>query len=516
VCHLLAARAREQPERPVLSVAGTTLSAGDLHDASGRLAAALLGRGVSPGDRVGLVLEDRLAFALAWFALARAGATAVPIDPRARAADLGHIVADASLVAVLADAPAVPTLERLRAAAPSLRWIGSFDGGAGVDLRAALGAEAQPAPLEALDPDAIVSVQYTSGTTGLPKGCLLDHGYWLHFAATCRDVTSLGPEDVALTAQPFHYVDPLWNLLMCLIAGAPLVALPRFSASTFWRSVGESGATFFYCLGTMPLYLLRQPPDATVDRGHRVRLVLCSGIAPGEHRAMEQRWGVPWREAYGSTELGAVLVVPPEDERSVGSGSMGRPVGGREVRVTDPEGKDVADGTPGEMRVRGPGFMRGYLGQPEATVAWRGEDGWAHTGDLVVRDTRGGLRLVGRLKEMIRRGGENIAAAEVEAVLMRHPLVQLAACVAEPDPLRGEEVKAFVQLVPSASPATVPPSAIVRHAREWLAPHKAPRYLVYADAMPLTPSERVNKPELQRLAAASGWPVHDTAGEDST
>jgi crotonobetaine/carnitine-CoA ligase len=286
------------------------------------------------------------------------------------------------------------------------------------------------------------------------------------------------------------------------MAGAPLVLLPRFSASGFWRAVRDNGVTFFYCLGTMPVLLLKQPTDPAVERGHRVRFVLCSGIVPQLHATFEERWGCPWREAYGTTETGAGLMVPLDDAASVGSGAMGRAAAHREARVMVPgSAEPAARGTPGELQLRGPAMMLGYWGHQEATDRYF-RDGWAHTGDLVVEDERGYYRLVGRLKDMIRRGGENVSAVEVESVLAEHPSVHAAACVPVPDEIRGEEVKAYIQLAPGLAPADVEPGAIIAWVAARLAPFKVPRYLEYVETFPLTPSERIAK---HLLAPGRTW-----------
>jgi crotonobetaine/carnitine-CoA ligase len=176
---------------------------------------------------------------------------------------------------------------------------------------------------------------------------------------------------------------------------------------------------------------------------------------------------------------------------------MGRPVRGREAKVVDSQGHDLLDGEVGELLLRGEGMMHGYWNNPAAT-AEKFAGGWLHTGDLVIHDEAGYFRLVGRTKDMIRRTGENIAAAEVEAVLGEHPGVRAAAVVPVPDELRGEEVKAFVQLQPGHTPATAPPEAILGFVRSRLAAFKVPRFLEYIERFPLTPSERIAKHELLR------------------
>jgi acyl-CoA synthetase (AMP-forming)/AMP-acid ligase II len=175
---------------------------------------------------------------------------------------------------------------------------------------------------------------------------------------------------------------------------------------------------------------------------------------------------------------------------------MGRVVDHREARVVDPATDQVVSpGTPGELQLRGPSMMLGYWGHQEATDRYF-RDGWAHTGDLVIEDDRGYYRLVGRLKDMIRRGGENVSAVEVESVLAGHPAVQSAACVPVPDEIRGEEIKAYIQLAPGTDPSEAAPEMIVAWVAARLAPFKVPRYIQFVERFPLTPSERIAKHQL--------------------
>ena len=250
-------------------------------------------------------------------------------------------------------------------------------------------------------------------------------------------------------------------------------------------------------LGTMPFFLLKMPEDPALDRGHHMRAILCSGIHPKFHAEFERRWNVPWRELFGMTESGADLIVPLEDVESVGSGAMGRPVS-KEARVVDASGNDVPDGEMGELILRGEPMMLGYWRKPEAT-AQTIQGGWLHTGDLVTRDVKGYFHWRGRLKDTIRRSNENIASVEVESVLMAHPAVKVAAVVPVPDELRGEEVKAYIILKEGHTSEDTPPEAILDHARKQLAYFKVPRYIEYADDLPRTPSERVEKHKLVKM-----------------
>lgn len=500
---LLRERAATDGPRDFLRFEGTTLTFREVDRRTDQVAQWLVTRGIGRGDRVGVMLPNGLDFPVAWLGIAKAGAVMVPLNVQYKAHDLAYTLGDAGVTLVLADPAFIAAIEGAVPAGVAPRVVPVSPGQLAMAGRGGIGdaldAQKAGAPV-AVGPDDLLNIQYTSGTTGEPKGCMLTHEYWLLLSERAARFARMTRDDVALTAQPFYYMDPQWNVGMCLAAGCSLVILPRFSASTFWRSVQATGTTFFYVLGTMPVFLLKQPPDPAVERGHRVRFVSCSGIVPQLHATFEERWGVPWREAFGMTETGVDLVVPIEDAASVGSGAVGRPVEGKDARVVDEAGNALGDGAVGELCVRGRGMMRGYWNKPEATAERIG-DGWLHTGDLAWRDASGYYHLVGRLKDMIRRGGENISAVEVEGVLAEHPAVRAAAVVPVPDELRGEEVKAFVQRQEGRS---VEPAELVAFVRERLAAFKAPRFIEFVDDFPRTPSERVAKHKLARDDPRSG------------
>lgn len=466
-----------------------------------RLAAALQQLGVVKGDRVAVMLPNGFDFPLAWLALARLGAVIVPANITYQAHDLHYILADAGASVLLIHTDYLPVLTQVRDDLPALRVVVVYGGGAAGDdtIEALLAAApARFTPTASVGRDDLLNIQYTSGTTGFPKGCMLTHGYWLLLGEIAADYLQVTPDDVDLTAQPFYYMDPQWNTVVALLRGIPLVILPRFSPSRFWPAVRDHGVTFFYVLGTMPFYLLKQPEDPVLEQGHKVRAVICSGIHPEFHALFEARWRVPWREAFGMTETGVDLLAPLADAGAVGSGAMGRPVATKEVRIVDAEDRPLPDGEVGEMVVRGQPMMLGYWNNPDATATTL-RNGWLHTGDLAYRHPQTGyFHLVGRLKDMVRRAGENIAASEVEGVLAQHPDVKLAAVVPVPDPLRGEEVKAYIVLQPGLTRADVTPQALIAFARARLAPFKTPRYIAYVDDLPRTPSERIAKHELTK------------------
>lgn len=440
---------------------GRSYTFAEIDELSSGLAGSLRHKGIRSSDRVAVLLHNQAEFPLVWFALAKLGAAMVPVNPRYRAVDTGHLLASSRAVAVVTNAELAPLVAET-----------------GLSLPAYDVAALEPihdGELVIPEPTTVVNVQFTSGTTGSPKGCLLDHTYWMTLAGSLvSEFPRLGADDVMLTAQPFSYIDPQWNVAAALLAGARLVVLDGFHPSSFWAKVRAHEVTYFYCLGAMPTLLLRMPADPD-DRNHRVRVVQTSGMPPALQSELEARWGVGWYEAFGMTETGADLRVTDLDhDQLIGTGCLGRPLGHREARIVE-----------GELWLRGPGMMQGYDAVPDPFI-----DGWFRTGDLARIDDAGRITLEGRIKDMIRRSGENVAAHEVESVLMSHPAVRLAAVIGVPDEIRGEEVKAFVV-------GDVSADELAAYCAERLAVFKVPSQWEFRDDLPRTPSERVAKEQLR-------------------
>lgn len=476
--------------------ASATLTFAEVADGVGRMAEHLRARGIGSGDRVAVMLHNRPEFALAWLALASLGAAMVPLGVKSRHADAAWILAKSRAKALVTTSALAELIAPVSVAIIDVAdTVPPFDGGHASPT--VHGGHASPAP------DAIANVQFTSGTTGHPKGCLLSHHYWLYLATSLvTGFPRLTPDDRLLTAQPMSYMDPQWNIAAGLVSGASVVVLDGFHPATVWDRLREHEATYFYCVASMPVLMLTTPPTSS-DRDHRVRVVQCSAIPPARHAELEERWGVPWFEVFGMTETGGDIHVTDADhDECVGTGTIGRAKPGRQVRIVDADDQPLAAGAIGELTLRGDGMMSGYDDEPAATAqVFRG--GWMHTGDLARQDDRGYVWLVGRLKDVIRRSGENIAAREVEDTLLAHPAVRLAAVVSVPDDIRGEEAKAYVVLTDGRDAREVA-DELRAHCLERIARFKVPRYWEVCPDLPRTPSERVAK---QQIVPGRTWDV---------
>ena len=497
---LLRAAATRWPDHEALVFDATDerLSFAEFDRRTETIARALVAAGIQCGDRVLVCSGNVPLFPLAWFGILKAGAVMVPINPRYKMEDARHLAASTEPKAAFCDGDRLELVQTIGESTPSLALIVTdrADAVAGAVSLGSFMADAsgeENGVRRPISADTLANIQFTSGTSGLPKGCMLSHGYWRGLAEAVRtSVIALEPGDTMLTAQAFSYLDPQWALVLTIMAGARLVVLDRFSPSRLWAKVVQHDVRFFYCLAAMPLMML-STPAVTEERRHRLRVVMCSGIPADRQAEIEERFGVPWLEAYGSTETGSDLGIGWEDHRAGrGLATIGKPRPGREAQIVDERFEALGAGEVGELLVRGPSMMTGYWRDRQATdEAFHGD--WYRTGDLARRDEEGFYHLVGRRKDMIRRGGENVAAAEVEAVLHQHPGVRLAACVAVPDPVRNEEILVFV--IPKGSPTI---ADLIEFLDARLAAFKVPRFWRFVEELPMTPSERVAKPLLSR------------------
>jgi crotonobetaine/carnitine-CoA ligase len=487
----------EDPERPAIIVEdGLVITRRELLERSERFAGYLRPR-LKPGDNVVVMLDNRVEFMVALFGIIANRGALVSIAPTAQEHDAGHIMQDSRPVLAITGTAQQPLIEQLQSKSPSLKEIIVVDGvepdGLGRFERAGERLDFAEAPCRR---DDMITVYYTSGTTGAPKGCMLDHGWWLRVLDCDQRLFRRGWQDRQLCCLPFYYADPAIQLMTSLSTRGTMIAMRRFSVSRFWDVVRKYDATEILSIASIPALLLKGGPSDK-DRDHRMRLAIQAGLPKELHRELVDRFGFHWLDNYGSTEGGIMARVPLAlAEELVGAGSIGIEAPEYQIRVVDDQDRNVPTGQIGEALIKSVDIFRGYLNRPEVTAeAMRG--GWYHSGDLVRRDERGLLYFVGRKKDMVRRSGENIACAEVEAVLRSHARILEVAVIPVPDQLRGEEVKAYILPKQGETRDTLPPDEIIAFCKKRLASYKVPRYLEYRTTdFERTPSMRVHKQTL--------------------
>lgn len=465
-------------------------SVNSLNEQVNRFANALAARGIGSGDHVAVMLPNRPEFPLTWLALAKMGAVMVPLNTRYQAVDLRYVLNDSDAVALITDAELLQQFREIRVDTPKVREVllAGKEGSAEALRLSDLVGKASPRFSSAdITADSLLNIQYTSGTTGFPKGCMLTHEYWMTLGMNAAEI--MLPDDVFLSVTPFYYMDPQWELIMCLTTGCTMVITRKYSATNYMNLVRQYNVSVAWA--TMAPWTFKQP-ESHLDRQHRLRFVFVGGMPPDMHKPFEERFNVGAREAYGMTEIGIGMYVPMEDAHMSGSGSVGKPPEFRQVKIVNDAGEEVEPGQIGELLIKGPGMFKGYYKKPQET-AEAFDQGWFHTGDLFRRDNAGYFYIVGRKKDMIRRSGDNISASEVEHLLTSHPMILSAAVVPVPDENRGEEVKAYLVLADDQTPETLPPEEIVAYCAERIADFKVPRYIEYKTHFSMTPSDKIKK-----------------------
>jgi acyl-CoA synthetase (AMP-forming)/AMP-acid ligase II len=444
------------------------------------VAAVFATAGLRRGDVLAVVLPNRVELVTSMFAAWRLGAAVTPVNPALTAQEARYQITDAGATLVVADGPGAAMLRD-----GPYRIIGLDD----------VTAPPRPAAPPALvtDPEALALLIYTSGTTGRPKGVMLDHA---NVSATARiiiDWFEMTAGTRSLLVLPLFHVNGIMvSVVSPLLAGGSSFIAERFHAATFWATVEQARPTFFSAVPTI-YTMLTSRPGAPPDTGS-LRFVIC-GAAPMPRQLIgefEGRFGVPVVEGYGLSECTVVCTLNPlHGVRK--AGSVGVPVPGVEVGVVDAADALLPAGQAGEVVVRGPNVMRGYLGRPEESAqTLRG--GWLHTGDVGRFDQDGYLSLVDRVKDLIIRGGENIYPKEIEDVLYAHPAVLEAAVVGQPDQVFGEQPVAFVAL---RNGFDVVPEDFIEHCRQSLARYKVPREVYLEETLPKNALGKIAKPVLR-------------------
>jgi crotonobetaine/carnitine-CoA ligase len=503
----LADHAARTPEKGLLRYRGVCQTYAEFSRNALRTASALRDLAVQPGESVCLMLGNSPDHLHLWFGLARLGAVSVPINVHLKGEGLAYIIDHAEARVLIVDQELLPRIRALRESLPRLRQIvvcGEGDSDPGTlhwkDLvESADDRDDGPDVV----PESVCAILYTSGTTGPPKGVMLSHHAYLNAAAAFADqFVGATTDDVLYTCLPlFHINAQAHTVLPAIGKNATMAIGDRFSASGFWPEIRGHGATIFNSLAAMIPILCKQPPGPD-DRNHRARLTACAATPKDVWLQFEERFGVRIVEGYGLTETAGFCINNPRDNGRVGT--IGVPMDFVEARILDAQDRPLPPSTRGEIAVRARAphlFMEGYFKMPEATAeSMRG--GWFHTGDLGSVDADGYLTFADRIKQSIRRRGENISSWEVEKIVNAHPAVMESAAVGVPSALGEEEVKVCVVLRPGER---LEPAALVAWCEERMAYFMVPRYVEFRDALPKTATERVEKYKLKQEGIGAAW-----------
>jgi acyl-CoA synthetase (AMP-forming)/AMP-acid ligase II len=500
VAALVARQARERPDATyfVASETGRTLTFGELERSCRRVAALLDRLGAAPGAHVSLVMPNGLATLRILLGAMAAGCCVNPVNLLSQREQMRYVLDHSDCAVVFA----------------SPDWgakVRDMVADIGRDVRVVeVDPDAATLPgerdsddafaLPAVSPDALALLMYTSGTTGKPKGVMLTQS---NLAANAHAISAehrLGPADRVTAVLPLYHINAFAVTMLAPLAhGGSLAMPPRFSASRFWDLATRHRCTWLNMVPTMVSYLLEGEAPARDAIAHVRFCRTASAPLPPEHLvAFQQKFGVGVIETMGLTETVAPAFSNPWEAERRKVGSVGRP-SGCEARVVDERGEPVPDGTPGEILIRGPQVMRGYYKNEAATAAAFYPGGWLRTGDVGVRDADGFFFVTGRIKELIIKGGENIAPREIDEVLLRHPAVLDAAAVGIPDRHYGQEIMACVI---RRAGMECDEAALRAFCVEHLGAFKTPKVIRFVEELPRGPSGKVQRLKLLETSPA--------------
>lgn len=490
ITDLLARRAEERPDHPMVVTPEGEHGFAQVYDAARRFAARLAQQGIGPGDHVALLSGNSVAFLVAWFGINLRGAVVVTLNNQLLGDGLRYSVRQCEARLLVADREWHDSRHaQLDEDQRSLPLVLIEDD---ASFLASLQAFEPAEPLRVPDHDA-ATIMYTSGTTGLPKGVVNGHtAYEATGRATVEALGITGSDRVMVFLPLFHTNPQMYAVMSSLTRGATLILLRRFSAGSFFEDAARYGATGFTFVGTVLSILVAR--HAGERRDHGMRFCFGGGSPPAVWEAVEQRFGIKVHEAYGMTETGGWSTANTVAVSRFGS--CGKPRPDLDILVVGPDDRPLSPGAKGEIvvRPREPGVMlMGYWRKPEQMLA-SCRNLWFHTGDLGSFDADGFLYYHGRIKELIRRNGEMISPAEIETCLRRMPAVVDCAVVAVPDDVAGDEIKATI-----VAGEPLQPPRVQAFLSERLAPFMLPRYIEFVPAIPKTETEKIQRHKLQYL-----------------
>ncbi|HAA90010.1 MAG: O-succinylbenzoate--CoA ligase [Thermoanaerobacterales bacterium 50_218] len=480
--------AREAPSKPALVSPERSLSYAEFKRETERFASALRELGVNPGDRVFSLLPNSLEFIISFYGTLRAGAIFVPVNPGYQRQDLAAVLPDCTPRMIITSQEKLPLIQEFFPELSRPKVVltdgSSPDALTFQELLELREGASFPEPAD----DDVAELIYTSGTTGEPKGAMLTHDGLARNAFVFSQTMKFTPDDISLLMAPvFHIAAQTCVLNVSLVSGATVVVYKGWNLHRFFELFQKYGVTYFFGPPTLYIQVLeaykRDKHDLSTWR------TAFSGAAPVPEEVFcrfQEVFGFPIIEGYGLSETSPVITHNPI-EGPQKPGSIGRPFPGVEIRIVDDDDRELPPGEVGELVTRSPYLMKGYWNKPEETAeAMRG--GWFHTGDLAYVDEDGYYYIVDRKKDMINKGGCKVYPREVEEVLFKHPAVLEVAVVGVTDPLRGEEVKAYVVPRPGIE---VSVRELKNYCKENLASYKVPRYIEFVSALPKTTTGKV-------------------------
>ncbi len=480
---------------------GAETTYGQLVGQINAIAGALAARGAGVGTVVGMLCPNVPIFASVFHGILRSGATATTINSLYTPEEIANQLRDSGASFLFTVSPLLPqALQAATAVGIDAEHLIVIDGADGHPSVKDLLMQQAPAPEVSFDPATHLAVlPYSSGTTGLAKGVKLSHTNLVANVEQCRPVLDVERDDRVLALLPFFHIYGMTVLLnIALKRRARLVTMPKFDLPEFLRIIQEHGCTYLFIAPPIAVALAKHPLIDQFDLSS-VRALL-SGAAPLDSalaNAVAARLSTRVRQGYGMTEMSPVSHVIPPDRDDIPLGSIGVPVANVVCRIVDVEtGEDVGVGETGELLVQGPNIMLGYLGRDDATRDTLDPDGFLHTGDIARIDEDGVFWIVDRLKELIKYKGYQVAPAELEALLLTHPLIADAAVVGAPDDDGQEVPKAFVVRVTDAD---LDEDAVMAFVAEHVAPHKKVRQVAFIETVPKSSSGKILRKDLRGL-----------------
>ena len=514
---LLEEKAAQDPSHVVLKNTDHDITYKQLDQAVNRLANGLISIGVSPGDRIAVMLNHHEDHITTFFALAKLGAVLIPVNVNLSGEPLSYLLSHSQPAYLIAEQcfesrlfeswkstsnqsneeNGVPLTYLRRQSEKTdslLENEKSCNDRQGIKIKSLKeyldwNNDASP-PTQPKSTD-ILAICYTSGTTGAPKGAYISDKMYRASAVSSLILSGINDGDVLLFWEPIYHLFGIEVLVLSTMRSVTLGMVEKFSASKFWDQARYFGATHIHYVGGVPQLLMKQPPSEN-DSNNPVRVAWGGGCPINIWRMFEQRFGIHMRDSFGMTETASLNIINIEGE----PGALGKPLPYFQARIVDESGKDVKNGNTGQLLIKSlePNLITsGYFKNPEASAAAY-QNGWFHTGDLVRQDNRGIYFFVGRQKDSIRRRGENISAWEVERIIGTHPDVEESALIPVSNEFGDEEIKAFIK------PRSIQfdPKGFVEWCEGKMARYQVPRFVQLVDEFPKTPTQRIMKHKLSR------------------